>query len=429
MKRRRILRELDAGKYRQPIGFFIQAGSYLHRLFHEFQDDHCLVRASSLAFNTLLALVPLIAFVFSLFTAFGNMVQIQEQLQRFLLEMFLPAKQEEILAYLDQFISNTSTLGAVGLLIFAVTSILLLNTINENINAVWGSTSRRNFLSKFTTYTSVIIFGSLLISVSFALTRSIRTIFHIGDPTSSFILNLAIRVSPFLFIFLTFLLIIEVVPAARISFSSACLGTCIGSLLWNFTKVIFVKGTNYVVRASIMYGSLAAIPIFLFWLYLTWLIILLSLEITFLHQYRKSPWTGRNITAMEPAEQMSFGLDLFFYIADRFRKGLRPPTVMEMAGAFSVTIENVRYLVELFRESGFIHPVRAAETGYIPSRPLGSIRVSELAETLFGIRSLETGGNSPSQAMVSRFFRSAFHSLETGSVEKVLEARDSSGTT
>lgn len=425
MKRKRTIRDLDPGKYRQPVSFFIRAAGYLHRLFHEFRKDHCFVRASSLAFNTLLALVPLLAFVFALFTAFGNLIQIQEQLQRFLVDIFLPTKQEEIMVYLNQFISNTNALGAVGLLIFALTSILLLNTIDENINAIWGSKSRRNFLSKFTTYTSVIIFGSLLIAVSFALTRSVRTIFNLGNPAAGFLLNLTIRISPFIFIFLTLVLIIAVVPAARIAFSSACIGACIGSLLWNLVKVIFVSGTNYVLRASVMYGSLAAIPIFLFWLYLTWLIILISLEVTFLHQYRKNPWTGRSLDNMEPAERMSFGLDLFFYIANRFRQGLAPPTVAEMAGEYSATMENVRYLVDIFSNAGFVHPVRAAETGYIPSRPLNAIRLKEVAEALFGIKSLDMAGTTPSSyAVVSRLFSSAVNALEAASVEEALEARN-----
>ena len=421
MRRNRSIDRIEPGKYKEPLASLFRSFKYLHRLFGEFQADHCFVRASSLAFNTLLALVPLLAFVFALFTAFGNLAQIQEQLQRFLLEIFLPTKQEEILAYLDQFVSNTSALGAVGLLIFAVTSILLLNTINENINAIWGSKSRRNFISKFTTYTSVIIFGSLLIAVSFALTRSVRTIFHIGDPTGGFLLNLAIRVSPFIFIFLTLLLIVSVVPASRIAFSSACLGACVGSMLWNVSKVIFVRGTNYVLRASVMYGSLAAIPIFLFWLYLTWLIILLSLEITFLHQYRNNPWTGRNLAAMEPAERLSFGLDVFFFIADRFKKGLSPPTVVQTASVYSVPMENVRYLIDVFRDAGFIHPVRADETGYIPARPLDGIPVKDVVEALFGTGPLPLKSPSPSFAAVTRLFRSAVQSLGNMTVAEALE--------
>lgn len=424
MIRKRLIRNLDPDKYREPLAFFIKAADYFHRLFHEFKDDHCPVRASSLAYNTLLALVPLLAFVFSLFTAFGNLVQIQEQLQRFLVDMLLPAKQEEIMAYLDQFINNTSALGVVGLLIFAVTSILLLNNINENINAVWGSKSRRNFLSNFTTYTSVIIFGSLLIAVSFALTRSIRNIFNLGNPAAGFLLNLTIRISPFLFIFLTLLLIMMIVPAARVNFSSACIGACCGSLLWNISKVIFVEGTNYVLRASVMYGSLAAIPIFLVWLYLTWLIILLSLEVTFLHQYRKNPWTGRNLSTMEPAERMAFGLDLFFFIADRFKKGQKPPTVSEMARTYSVTLENIRFLVELFQEAGFVHPVRAGETGFIPARPLDAIRARDVAETLFGSITPDSGAAASTTSIVNRLFATALDSLDNLTIEAALKARD-----
>ncbi|MBN2051128.1 MAG: YihY family inner membrane protein [Spirochaetales bacterium] len=421
MRHQGYKKDLDPGKYARPVAAFIRFYAYLRRLFAEFRHDHCFVRASSLAYNTLLAMVPLLAFVFSLLASFADLSQIQEQLKVFLLELFLPTRQEEIIAYLDRFVANAGTLGTVGLLIFALTSILLLNTINENINAIWGSKSRRNFISKFTTYTSVIIFGSLLISTSFALTRSIRNIFNIGNPAAGFLMNLAIQVSPLILIFLTFLLIIVVVPAARINVASACLGAGIGSLLWNITKVLFVQGTNYVMRTSVMYGSLASIPIFLVWLYLTWLIILLSLEITFLHQYRGNPWTGRNLSSMEPMERLSLGLEVFFTVAEGFHTGARPPSVIELARSYSMTLEDARNLIDLFQEAGLVYPIRSKETRYTPSKPLESISLKEVILVLFGTPRLKA--STASMDIVHGMFHQAVETVGSMTVRDALEKR------
>src|SRR6056297_535993 len=246
---------------------------FLRFFWKELDNDNCILRAGSLAFSTLLALVPLTAFVFSLLTGFGAFETVRTQLQDFLFRFLIPTQSESALVYIERFIENSRALGVVGLLIFAITSIFLLNGISTNINAIWASASRVGFIRKFMMYLAVIVIGSLLVGASFTLSINLQN-FASGYPDFSAVMKVLLQAAPTLFTFIVIWLMVFAVPSAKVSFRSSVLGAATGTLLWEIARFLFIDGTNYVMRISIIYGSLAAIPIFLVWLALNWLIIL-----------------------------------------------------------------------------------------------------------------------------------------------------------
>ncbi|MCK5199793.1 MAG: YihY family inner membrane protein, partial [Spirochaetales bacterium] len=244
---------------------------FILRLSKEFKRDKCFIRASSLSYTSLLALVPLTALSFSLFTAFDTFSGVKESVQRSIVNLLVPTRQDEFMVYIDQFLDNSKTMGIIGLLLFAVTSIMLLNRISESFNAIWGSKNRRSFIGKFTSYSSVIVFGTLFIGTSFTITAPIRNFLN-GFPEIQFIIRWFFVLSPSIFIFFTFLLMITAIPAGMVKIKSSFLGAFIGTVLWGLARGAFTEGASYVIRMSKIYGSLAVIPIFLFWLYLIWII-------------------------------------------------------------------------------------------------------------------------------------------------------------
>ncbi|MCF6335680.1 MAG: YihY/virulence factor BrkB family protein, partial [Spirochaetales bacterium] len=104
----------------KPVGFIL-------RVIEEFRKDKCLIRASSLSYTTLLALIPLTALSFSLFTAFDTFSGVKASVQRSMVNLLVPTRQDQLILYIDKFLNNTKTMGIVGLLFFTITSIMLLN--------------------------------------------------------------------------------------------------------------------------------------------------------------------------------------------------------------------------------------------------------------------------------------------------------------
>ena len=348
-------------------------GGIILRTVKEYDRDQCTARASSLAFSTLLAVVPLTAFVLSLLTAFD--------LQNFLVEVLLPTRQDEFKALIQQFVDNSQALGTVGLILFAITSLNLINNISRNLNALWGSRPRNNYLGKFSVYTSTLIFGTMFLAVSFTGRKFISAFLPFqGHPLWSMLLLLL----PSLFMFFTFLLLIVAVPRARVKARYAATGALVGVVFWELAKAGFVSGSNYVLRASIMYGSLAVIPIFLFWLYIMWMIILGATELTYCLQYKNYPGTGETYEKLPPARRIFLGIRVYLAAASAFRNGDAPPSLFKISSRLGLSPGDAAAVASLFEEAGLLHTLGRRGDRLIPSRPLDSVTFKELIGCLLG---------------------------------------------
>jgi len=358
----------------------------IRRLTLEFKRDQCPIRAASLAFASLLALVPLFALLLSLFSALGTFTEALENLQSFLFRQLVPTSQDEIMAYIQRFVENTRALGVVGLLFFLVTAVFLLNTIQSTFDALWGSRARKNSLRRLATYVSVLIVGSFLFSIGLNLAGMLRSVF--GGPAVEEIgrtLSVLTGILPSVFIFLALLLMIQLIPSGRVRFLSALIGAAVGAVLWEAARRIFFFWVTYVIRLSIVYGSLAVIPIFLIWLYVAWSIVLFSLEVSYVHQHRQLGWLGKRLEQISPAEHFLFGLEIYFQVAGRFYRGETPPSTVQIARRFSASLSDISLFVDLFHEEGLLLLAGDDNDLLVPARSLDKIRLQELFRALFGI--------------------------------------------
>lgn len=366
---------------------------FVRRVAKEFLLDNCFLRSSSLAFSTLLALVPLTAFIFSLFTSFGAFGEVRRQIQQFLIEILVPTHTDEVLYYIEYFIENTRTLGAVGLLFFAVTSMLLLNGISLNFNAIWGSSPRRGFIRTFLMYMSVLILITLFISASFTLTHSIGRVID-NYPELSGLSRSLFKLSPSVFIFLTIWLMIFAIPSARVKLSSSIVGAAAGTFFWELARFIFIDGTNYMIRISLIYGSIAAVPIFIIWLAINWFIIFLATEITYVHQHRHLMWKEHLGAGRVPAYQILLGLRIFLFVGRLFYKGAPPATVKNIADWFAVTPNTVESITDQLVDGGLLFKTRNSNPNVTPQKDLSRTSVGELLEVLYGLDE-EPGSHGP----------------------------------
>ena len=395
---------------RRIIRKFIKTLKFvITRTYREFMNDHCQARAGSLAFSTLLAIVPLTAFVVALLTAFGSFGELIIELQRFLVGILVPTKQEDFVSLIEEFVSNSQALGTVGFLLFAVTSINLIDNISMNINFIWGVSRKKNIFSKFTTYTSSILFGTLLIAVSFTGRRFLTNLL---PPEVNALWSLLVVFVPTLFMYTAILLLIGLVPGVKVNMKYAAIGALVGVVFWELAKKGFVEGSSYVLRASVMYGSLALIPIFLFWLYIIWMIILASAELTYSLQFRAKPWSVHTFRNMDPSQRFSLGLQIFLMSASAFRKGDPPPDKKMIADRFGISLDDVSSFADIFQEADLLRSVGRDEWELVPAKPLDSVTFNEI------IRSLAGKSEEPSE--VSDYFRRTWHEL----TEKFDEAGD-----
>jgi len=405
---------------------------YIRNFFHfirlfwkELDNDNCVLRASSLAFSTLLALVPLTAFIFSLLTGFGAFDSVRNQLQEFLFRFIIPTRTDEALNYIEQFIENSRALGVVGLLIFALTSIFLLNGISNNINAIWASTSRMGFVRKFMMYLAVIVIGSLLVGASFTFSITLHN-FAVGYPDFSAFIKLLLRVAPTLFIFIAIWLMVFAVPSAKVSFGSSVLGAAAGTLLWEIARFLFIDGTNYVIRISIIYGSLAAIPIFLVWLSLNWFIIFVAAEITFVHQHRDNFTHDLYCKDISPQQELLTGLRLYLYIAQKFYHGDKPTRLQDLANHFSIPIKSLEKYLRRLEHHNIVFRAHTTNPHILPRKELSNTSLSEVLSALWG-RDITFSNHTQENlelVIIQRFSQNAFINFEDTSILELLHSED-----
>ncbi len=354
---------------------------FIQALWGQQNRDKVIIRASGLAYASLLAAVPLVAVAFAMFSAFGAFDDVKQKVQDFLFTQFLPTSQDEIIHYFNQFADGASKLGLIGFLFLVLASILLLDNIESNFNNIWHVTTHRRFIAKITSYTSVLVFGTLFLGASLTMSARIKAALFRDVPFDpGTIEQLGTWLFPLALTFLAFLLMYLVIPFTRVRFKSALIGAAIGSFFWELGKNVFANFIGQSVRYSTIYGSLAVIPIFLIWLYITWIIVLLGLEIAFTHQHFAALVRSRSAGQRDDCDRVPIGLQLYTQISKLFHQGKDPPTADELSRRFLVATGSVDSHLDRLVSAGLARRVAvgSSEEGVVPARSLAEVRVADV---------------------------------------------------
>ena len=359
---------------------------FIKRVFLKFHRDRCLIRASGMAFSSLLALVPLSALIFSLLSAFGVFDPLKEHIQQIIFQQLLPTRQEDIIQYVNMFVENTKTLGVVGLLLFTITSVFLISNIQSNFNDIWMVEKKGNFFRQFSVYISVIVISTLLMGSGFVLTGWIEsTASSISFLSINLIVQYLITFSPKIIFSLTLFIVILAVPSVKVRFPGALAAAAAGGFLMWAVKSLFISWSNTAIRYSVIYGSIAIIPIFLIWLYLLWVVILLSVEISCVWQ---TGWDDRN----EKFKGSLFDtfksiFELYLFIAEKYADNSGGASLRDIEQR-DPGRKSSECLISSLEKSNLIHRVENGKVIFIPSAPPHTALSSDVIKIITGMNSL-----------------------------------------
>jgi len=237
-----------------------------------FQEDRCFEEAASLSYTSLLSMVPLLAVVFGIVSAFPVFNEWSSNLQSLIFDNFLPDTGEQIVPHINTFLDSVSSLTLPGTLMLFVTALLLMVRIEVAFNRIWRVDRNRALTNRIVMYWAVLTLGPLLIAAAIAL--SAQRIFGATGIAGGLPPGLQ-TLGIFLLSWLVFTLFFVLVPNRRVRFRDALIGAFLSTVLFSLAKigfVAYVSNTNY----KVIYGALATVPIFLFWLYLVWIVVLLG---------------------------------------------------------------------------------------------------------------------------------------------------------
>lgn len=251
---------------------------FVREVARRFLREDGLKLSASLAYTTLLALVPLVTIglaVFSAFPAFPAFKTFTGNVNDFVSRAMLPPTVEQIVAtHLEQFTRSAGRLTALGIAVLGVTALLLMQTIDAALQRIFSVHRRRALSLRVLTYWGVLTLGPLLIGASISITSYVVTLsINVNDRFGAIAL---LDLVPAVLTALAFTLLYKVVPNRQVHAAHALAGGLFAAILFETAKRAFAVYIAAFPTYTLIYGAFAAIPIFLLWIYLSWVVVLLG---------------------------------------------------------------------------------------------------------------------------------------------------------
>ncbi|MBW2326737.1 MAG: YihY/virulence factor BrkB family protein [Deltaproteobacteria bacterium] len=356
-----------------------------------FGQDQCPLRASALTFYSILSIVPMVAMAFGIAKGFG----FQEILENQLMEKF--SGQEDVMIRVVDFahslLENTKggMIVGVGIIVLLWTVIKLLAHIEGSFNDIWEVKKSRSYGRKFSDYLSIMLISPLLIIMSSSATVFITTkialitekvaLIGMFSPMIFFMLKLI----PYCLMWILFIFTYILMPNTKVNFSAGFIGGIIAGTIFQAAQLAYILFQVGVAKYNAIYGSFAALPLFLIWMQLSWLIVLFGAEISFSYQYVDTYEFEPDLRQISPAFKRLLTLQVANRVISTFSKGKMPLTASNLSQALEIPIRLVQQLLDELVESEIFSITEIKENeklAYQPARDINIITIKSIIDAL-----------------------------------------------
>lgn len=438
-KLRKIYEAVDAFLREKGIETHEEAtASRLFRYAHfwllvikSFTRNKCPLRATALAYTTLLALIPLLAVgvsVTSTLVKGQSKEKTQEMIEKFIgtiapqLELITTDEQGKKMdgrvaaaRWINDKIDliSTKSLGVYGMLGLVATAIMLLSTIEGTFNDIWGVTRGRNWFARIVLYWAavsllpvvVVLVGVLQTGPHFQFVRELVAKWPV-------MVQLAYRVLPFLMISLAFALFYKLMPNTQVAWRAALAGGIVGGCLWLLNYIsLNALNLSKIQNVQTVYSNLGIVMIliFLIGVYFSWLIVLFGAQVAYASQNREVYLQEKKAESVHQRGREFVALRIMTCVAGRFERQSPPPTLLDIATALEIPSRLAGRVIVPLLEARLLVEVRGVETAYAPGAPLEKISCQDILQALRagGGQELETC-DDPARARV----RSEFEKIQ-----------------
>ncbi|MEQ9106344.1 MAG: YihY family inner membrane protein [Limnobacter sp.] len=288
--------------------------------------------ASSLTFTTVLSLVPLATVALAIFTAFPMFDRMQMSLQGYLIESFFPETlSETILTYVTQFSDKAKGLTAIGIVFLVITALTTMFTVDRVFNQIWNVKRQRSIMNKVVLYWAVLSLAPVLVGLSISVSTALigNTMAGVNPVLGG--MFPALNLIPLLLTVLAFAFIYRIVPNRAVHWKDALVGGLLAAVLFEISKRAFAAYITHFPSYTALYGALAAFPIFLLWIYVSWIIVLLGAStVAALPVARTGYWNQSH----RPGERWLQGLSVLVEL-EKSRQQEKPGMTMEELRVFA----------------------------------------------------------------------------------------------
>ncbi len=360
-----------------------------------FNKDLCSLRASALTLYSLLSIVPVIALLFGVAKGFG----FEKLLKQRLLEQ--SAEQDavmlQVIDFAEKMLQNTQggVVAGIGVIILFWTVIKVIGNIEESFNAIWKIPKNRPLARKLSDYLSMMMLAPVLLVASGSLTVFIKTqvtgliaFIQLPEFGSAAVLYL-LGFLPWLIMMVLFSFIYIFMPNRKIDYRAGIVAGIIAGILYQWMQWAYISLQFALSGYNAIYGSFAALPLFLIWLQLTWFIVLLGCELAFFIQNYASYCHNQRFSGLSPFLKKAVALLIMHRIVKRFANGEEPLNSDQLSETLQLPLLVVQQTLRTLQQCHIIVPVdQENETApaYLPAFDIQQMTVASV------ITALETDG-------------------------------------
>ena len=395
--------------------------------WREVQEKNCTLRASAMAYKSLISLVPVAAVVMAVLSSRALESKREQVIDRMLnvivpLESGTTVKADEtatppvkptegpegppaadpsgvkgateasaerrveikmhVKGEISKLASKAAAVGATSFVVLLLIVLSLLYTVEETFNAIWGVRQRRSIMSRVISYTAVLFWAPILVAASLSLSATGQFagfMEHLAflRPVLAFFMPLVILTAALATIYM-------IMPNTRVRLKPALAGAALGAVLWQLATLGFNLYVKFVVAKNPVYGSLGLIPMLFLWLYISWLVMLFGASVAFTVQ------NYEDLTRKDERRRRGVRFRVYYAIrtaaavAARFTRGEKTVVVDELSERLDIPEYAVRESLEALTAKGLLVPATGEMDTYLPGRPLEKISVAHVLDAVSG---------------------------------------------
>ncbi len=371
--------------------FFIKLLRIVLLSVRGFDENKCQLRASALTYYSLLSIVPVVAMAFGIAKGFG----FDKMLKNQLLQKF-PGQEEifaQVIGFAQSMLENTKggVVAGIGVAILFWTVIKVLGNIETSFNDIWGIKQARAISRKFSDYLSIMLICPILVIASSGITVFISTqIILITEKVTllgaiSPLIFFVLKILPYCVIWLLFSFIYIFMPNSKVNFSSGIVAGIISGSIYQFLQWAYINFQIGASKYNAIYGSFAALPLFLVWLQLSWLVVFFGAEISFAHQNVDTYEFEPDCLLASRAFRRLLALRITHYLVKKFAKGQQPGTATEISHTLEIPIRLVRDIIFELTESGILIETKTKDPrvlGFQPARGIDILSIKYIINAM-----------------------------------------------
>lgn len=348
-------------------------GNFISLVYLRFRQERCFQLCGSLTFTTLLALVPLVTIALTVMTAFPVFTELTNALRAFILSNLVPQTGSAVVTvYLEQFAGNAARLTAAGVTLLAAAAIMLMLTIDRAFNTIWRVKRPRPLVQRVLIYWSLLTVGPLLIGASLTLWSWLVTMSLNATSLVPAVAIAVLKIVPLMLTSLAFGLLYRLVPNRQVTVLDAAVGGIIASIAFEGMKSGFGEFINHVSNYKLVYGAFASLPIFLMWVYLSWVVVIFASVITAVLPYWRTGGVKDDGVA---GTQFVDALEIMAILLRAHREG-QVKNLQQLRRIVKISWEGMEAILDRLVEAGWVAKLQG--NGWVLARDAGRIRVIDI---------------------------------------------------